>query len=70
MRRLLLVMFLPALLRPQAKTVAGQFRAALGFEWKISGDDNRTARVETTYRKKGEREWRRTPPLMARSTNP
>src|SRR5947209_7513881 len=68
--RLLSLMLLPALSWPQAKTVAGQFRAdpptltALGFEWKISGDDNRTARVEASYRKKGEREWRRALPLV------
>ncbi|MFL6416235.1 MAG: hypothetical protein ACJ74Y_11285 [Bryobacteraceae bacterium] len=69
-RRLLFATLLPILAWPQAKTLSGQFRAdpptltALGFEWKISGDDNRTARIEASYRKKGEREWRRALPLM------
>ena len=27
----------------------------LGFEWLISGDDNRNAKVEVSYRKKGEK---------------
>ncbi|MGC2331025.1 MAG: hypothetical protein WA581_06210 [Candidatus Acidiferrales bacterium] len=30
---------------------------SLGFEWRISGDDNRNARVDVTYRKKGEQMW-------------
>ena len=29
---------------------------SLGFDWTIAGDDNRTAHVEVTYRKKGEYE--------------
>ena len=28
-----------------------------GYEWRISGDDNRNAKVEVTYRKKGETAW-------------
>ena len=36
----------------------------LGFEWSISGDDNRTAKVEVTYRKKGTTEWKKAMPLM------
>src|SRR6202023_1385294 len=36
----------------------------LGFEWAISGDDNRNAKVEVTYRKKGTAEWRQAMPLM------
>ncbi len=54
----------------QTSTIAGEFRVdpptltALGFEWRISGDDNRNARVEATYRKKGEREWRKALPLL------
>ncbi len=31
----------------------------LGFEWVIKGDDNRNARVEDAYRKKGETAWKR-----------
>jgi hypothetical protein len=37
---------------------------SLGFDWKISGDDNRTAQVEVSYRKKGEADWRRAQPLL------
>jgi len=31
----------------------------LGFEWVIQGDDNRNARVEVSYRKKGDAPWKR-----------
>ncbi len=41
---------------------------SLGFEWRISGDDNRNAHVDVTYRRKGEQEWRKALPLM-RSQN-
>jgi hypothetical protein len=53
---------LPA--RAQTPTVAGELSVepptllSLGFDWKISGDDNRNAQVEVTYRKKGESAWR------------
>jgi hypothetical protein len=49
----------------QANTVPGEFLVdpptlvSLGFEWKIAGDDNRNARVDVTYRKKGEQQWRK-----------
>ena len=36
----------------------------LGFEWVISGDDNRNARVEVSYRRKGETAWKRAMDLM------
>jgi hypothetical protein len=29
---------------------------SLGFEWRISGDDNHNAHVGVTYRKKGEQQ--------------
>lgn len=51
-------------------TVAGQFIAdpptlvSLGFEWRISGDDNRNAGVDVTYRKKGEQTWHKALPLL------
>ena len=35
-----------------------------GFEWRISGDDNRNAKVEVAYRKKGELQWHDAMPLM------
>ena len=37
---------------------------SLGFEWKISGDDNRNATVAVTYRKPGESKWRAALPLF------
>src|SRR5258708_2478630 len=36
----------------------------LGFEWVIQGDDNRNAKVEVSYRKKGEPQWKQGLPLM------
>src|SRR5476649_1259684 len=36
----------------------------LGFEWFISGDDNHNAKVEVSYRKKGETAWKTAMPLM------
>ncbi|HZQ41565.1 MAG TPA: hypothetical protein VFA87_12245 [Rhizomicrobium sp.] len=37
---------------------------SLGFEWKITGDDNRNAAVAVTYRKRGESSWRQALPLF------
>src|SRR5437667_11925401 len=36
----------------------------LGFEWIIQGDDNRNARVEVSYRKHGETQWKQGLPLL------
>ena len=36
----------------------------LGFEWLISGDDNRDARVDVFYRKQGDRTWLAAMPLL------
>jgi hypothetical protein len=36
----------------------------LGFEWFISGDDNRNAGVEVSYRKTGASEWKPALPLL------
>src|SRR5689334_7855896 len=36
----------------------------LGFEWMIQGDDNRNAKVEVSYRKKGDSQWREALPLL------
>ncbi len=58
------------LLRAQTSTIAGAFTAerptlvSLGFEWRISGDDNRNAKVESAYRKKGETRWHDALPLL------
>ena len=73
--RVLFLLFLGAALLPapsfaEDKTTSGEFfidpptLLSLGFEWRISGDDNRNARVDVTYRKKGEREWRKALPLL------
>ena len=36
----------------------------LGFEWAISGDDNRNATVEVSYRRAGDSQWRDALPLL------
>lgn len=54
----------------QNRTVSGEFSTepptltALGFDWRISGDDNRNARVTVSYRQKGEARWRDALPLL------
>jgi hypothetical protein len=59
-----------AVLSAQNTTTAGQFTVepatlvSLGFEWRIKGDDNRTAKVDSFYRKKGDTNWRPALPLM------
>ena len=48
----------------QNATTSGEFitepptLVALGFEWRIAGDDNRNAKVEGSYHKKGDTQWR------------
>ncbi len=67
---LALMIFFPRPAWCQKNTVAGEFAAdpptlvSLGFEWRISGDDNRNARVDVTYRKTGEHAWRQALPLL------
>ena len=54
----------------QSGTVPGDFivdpptLVSLGFAWNIAGDDNRNARVDVTYRKKGEQQWHQALPLL------
>src|SRR5690242_3808026 len=36
----------------------------LGFEWEISGDDNRNATVDVEYRRSGATEWKPALPLL------
>src|SRR5882762_8215730 len=36
----------------------------LGFEWLIQGDDNRNAKVEVSYRRKGDTGWKTAMPLL------
>jgi hypothetical protein len=55
---------------PQNSVTAGEFQidpptlVSLGFEWRIAGDDNRNARVDVTFRKRGEEKWRDALPLL------
>lgn len=37
---------------------------SLGFEWRITGDENRNGNVEVTYRKKGQPAWQKALPLV------
>ena len=37
---------------------------SLGFEWKITGDDNRNSAVDVTYRKTGDKAWKKALPLF------
>ena len=68
---LALLLGLPAA-RAQAQiaTTAGEFSVepptllSLGFDWKIAGDDNRNAKVEVTYRKRGATTWKTGLPLL------
>ena len=60
----------PLALWCQTSTTVGEFvvepptLVSLGFEWKISGDDNRNAQVDVTYRKTGELQWHKGLPLL------
>ena len=61
---------IPAGVLAQNQAAAGTFfvdpptLVSLGFEWLITGDGNRNARVEVSYRKKGEHQWHQALPLM------
>ena len=65
-----LVVFFPASCWCQNNTVPGEFLidpptlVSLGFAWKIAGDDNRNARVDVTYRRKGDAQWKKALPLL------
>jgi hypothetical protein len=67
------LVFCVLLARPsgaQSGTASGDFVTepptlrSLGFEWRITGDENRNAKVEVSYRKAGEQGWRQALPLM------
>ena len=66
----LILALLPSVVWCQDKTTPGEFIVdpptllSLGFAWKISGDDNRNAQVDVTYRKRGEQQWRKGLPLL------
>src|SRR6267154_4170948 len=74
-RQRFMIVVLPCLLAgaslsAQTITTAGELTVepptllSLGFDWKITGDDNRNAHVDVTYRKKGETTWRKALPLL------
>ena len=56
--------------RGEEATTAGRFHVEhptllnLGFEWSISGDENRNATVSVEFRKVGEEAWRKGLPLV------
>ncbi len=60
----------PSKSKPQLSTTPGAFLVepatllSLGFEWQITGDDNRNAQVAVSYRKKGETIWRSALPML------
>lgn len=64
----LMVYATPALAGPAvtagALTVEPPTLISAGFEWRITGDDNRNAKVEVRFRKQGETAWRTGLPLM------
>jgi hypothetical protein len=68
--RLLPLLLFPLLSFSQTNVTPGEFivdpptLVSLGFAWNIAGDDNRNARVDVTYRKKGERPWRTALPML------
>ena len=71
MRTLLpLVCLVATAANAQDATRAGRFTVEhptlhnLGFEWSISGDDNRNASVSVTFRKAGDSAWREALPLV------
>ncbi len=67
---ILLALLAPLAFSQTNNTTSGEFivdpptLVSLGFAWKITGDDNRNARVDVSYRKKGEREWRQGLPML------
>src|SRR5262245_16694597 len=74
MRRLLCTIAIVALtcpalraengVRPGEFTLEPPTLICLGFEWAISGDDNRNATVEVSYRRAGDGPWRDALPLL------
>ena len=70
MRCLSVFLFVCATLRAGNGVQAGNFVVerptliCLGFEWEISGDDNRNAAVDVSYRRSGATEWKQALPLL------
>jgi len=67
---LLILLILASSLNAQNAVAAGEFMVEpptlhnLGFEWKISGDDNRNATVTVHYRVQGSTAWKEAQPLL------
>ena len=61
MALLFLILLCPLFALAQNNTTSGAFTTepptllSLGFEWKITGPDNRNARIDFTYRKSGDK---------------
>src|ERR1051325_1277390 len=70
MRTLTLLLFTTSLLHAENSVRAGRFTVepptliCLGFDWEISGDDNRNATVEVQYRRSGASDWKPALPLL------
>jgi hypothetical protein len=70
MRCLSVFLFVCATLRAGNGVQAGNFVVerptliCLGFEWGISGDDNRNASVDVSYRRSGATDWKQALPLL------
>ena len=69
-RRVLAFLFVALCAHGADGVTAGRFVVerptliALGFEWRIDGDDNRNAAVEVSYRKAGDSNWNDALPLL------
>ena len=65
-----LILVLAASVQAQNSTEAGRFTVEhptlenLGFEWAITGDENRNASVSVEFRRTGESAWREALPLL------
>ena len=66
----LALLFFPIALMASDPVLPGEFVVEpptlinLGFEWAISGDDNRNASVEVAYRTAGTQDWKEALPLL------
>src|SRR5262249_21367309 len=66
----LFLLLLTSALRGASGVQAGRFIVepptliCLGFEWEITGDDNRNASVDVMYRPAGAGEWKQALPLL------
>src|SRR5688572_20537104 len=50
--------------RPGRLVVEPATLICLGFEWEITGDDNRNAIVDVSYRRVGAGDWKQALPLL------